>query len=144
MQIAVVQEILSVGNMDIPTLLSVDNVSHHSAPTFSGTDLSQAQQDDPELQQIIQFLHNDHLPDDEIQTRKVVVQAHDFAIVDGIVYFVDPKNDHRQRCAVPKHLRTQLLEENHSGPMAGHFSGEKLYRALVQCWWWPWDVCRCH
>ena len=46
-QIAVVQETLSVGNMDIPTLLSVDNASHHSAPTFSGTDLSQAQQDDP-------------------------------------------------------------------------------------------------
>ena len=29
------------------------------------------------------------------------------------------------------------MEENHSGPLAGHFSGEKLYKALVRHWWWP-------
>ena len=29
------------------------------------------------------------------------------------------------------------MEENHSGPMAGHFSGEKLYKSLVKHWWWP-------
>ena len=28
------------------------------------------------------------------------------------------------------------MEENHTGPMAGHFSGEKLYRALTRHWWW--------
>jgi len=49
---------------------------------------------------------------------------------------VDPKHDHRKRCAVPHHLRTQIMEESHSGPMAGHFSGEKLYKLLVTHWWW--------
>ena len=29
------------------------------------------------------------------------------------------------------------MEENHSGPMAGHFSGAKLYKCLVRHWWWP-------
>ena len=28
------------------------------------------------------------------------------------------------------------MEENHSSPMAGHFSGEKLYKSLVIHWWW--------
>ena len=38
---------------------------------------------------------------------------------------------------VPTHLRASLMEENHSGPFAGHFSGERLYNALVRHWWWP-------
>jgi len=28
-------------------------------------------------------------------------------------------------------LRNQIMEENYSDPMAGHFSGEKLYKSLV-------------
>ena len=28
------------------------------------------------------------------------------------------------------------MEENHSSPMAGHFSSEKLYKSLVIHWWW--------
>ena len=37
---------------------------------------------------------------------------------------------------MPNHLRNRILEENHSGPMAGHFAGEKLYKSLVTHWWW--------
>ena len=43
----------------------------------------------------------------------------------------------RRRCAVPEHLRQQIMTESHSSPMAGHFSGEKLYKSLVRHWWWP-------
>jgi len=39
----------SVDNMDIPTLLSVNN-ARDNLLTFAGTDLSQAQQNDPALQ----------------------------------------------------------------------------------------------
>jgi len=49
---------------------------------------------------------------------------------------MDPKHDHRKRCAVLHHLRTQIMKESHSGPIAGHFSGEKLYKLLVTHWWW--------
>ena len=28
------------------------------------------------------------------------------------------------------------MEENHSGPMAGHFSGNCLYNTLARDWWW--------
>ena len=28
------------------------------------------------------------------------------------------------------------MEENHSGPMSGHFSGERLCKSLSRHWWW--------
>ena len=94
------------------------------------------QQKDRELRDIIQFLKDGSLPDDNKVAKRISCQSSCFAIVDGILYFVDPKHDHRKRCAVPSHLRNQILEENHSGPMAGHFAGEKLYKSLVTHWWW--------
>jgi len=49
-QIAIVEGTPLVDNMDISTLLNVDNASDSNPPTFAGTDLSQAQKDDPALQ----------------------------------------------------------------------------------------------
>ena len=37
---------------------------------------------------------------------------------------------------MPQHLRRQLLEENNAGPLGGHFSGSRLYNALILHWWW--------
>ena len=105
--------------------------------TLAGTDLGTAQQSDPETNEIIRFLCDDTLPDDHTKAKKIAAQAQSFALVDGVLFFIDQKSNHYRRCVVPKQLRTQLLEENHSGPMAGHFSGEKLYKSLVRHWWWP-------
>ena len=41
-----------------------------------------------------------------------------------------------KRCVVPAHLQNQQMEEYHSGPMSGHFSGPKLYKSLGNNWWW--------
>ena len=111
--------------------------SINSTSAASGNEFALSQQQDPELWKIIQFLTNDLLPDDKTDAKKVVAQAHSFAIVDGVLYFIDVKHNHQKRCVVSKQLRIQLMEENHSGPMAGHFAGEKLYRALTRHWWWP-------
>ena len=29
------------------------------------------------------------------------------------------------------------MQEYHDGRLAGHFSGPRLYKTLVQSWWWP-------
>ena len=42
-----------------------------------------------------------------------------------------------KRCVVPFHMRETIMEENHGGQMAKHFSGEKLYKLLRRHWWWP-------
>ena len=98
------------------------------------THYSKEQGKDPEILQLNQFLSHRQLPDDPQRARKIAFQ---FALLHDIVYFIDVKRNNQRRCVVPTHLRAQLMEENHSGPFSGHFSGEKLYRALVRHWWWP-------
>ena len=136
-QVAGIQTTWPATKLDIRSLLACDHSSINSAGAASGNEFVLSQQQDPELWKIIQFLTNDLLPDDKTDAKKVVAQAHSFAIVDGVLYFIDVKHNHQKRCVVPKQLRIQLMEENHSGPMAGHFAGEKLYRALTRHWWWP-------
>ena len=88
------------------------------------------QEKDPEIVQLRQFLSQGQLPEDAQRASKIAAQAPSFALLDGIVYFIDPKRGNQRRCVVPMHLRTSLTEENHSGQLAGHFSGEKLYKGL--------------
>jgi len=42
----------------------------------------------------------------------------------------------RKRVAVPLHLQEQILMEYHGGVMAGHFSGDRLYKLVSRKWWW--------
>ena len=74
--------------------------------------------------------------DNDKVARKLVAQALHFAVVDGILYCVDPKGGGRKRVAVPVHLREGILHESHGGLLAGHFSGAKLYEAVSRLWWW--------
>ena len=98
-------------------------------------DLAEEQRKDREILEIIAFLESGSLPEDVQKARKIVVQEPSFALVDGILYYLDSRHGDRKRVAVPKHLRQGILEENHSGPMAGHFSGERLYKSLLRHWW---------
>jgi len=123
--------------LDIHNLLTRGPSSTKCSSVSSANEFALSQQLDPELWKIFQFLTNDLLPDDNKDAKKVVAQSYSFALVDGVLYFIDVKHNHQKRCVVPKQFRTQLMEENHTGPMAGHFSGEKLYRALTRHWWWP-------
>ena len=103
----------------------------------STANYSHEQGKDPEILELRQFLLRGELPDDPRRARKVAAQAPSFVVLDDMVYLIDSKRGHQRRCVVPVHLRMSLMEENHSGPLAGHFSGEKLYKALVRHWWWP-------
>ena len=37
---------------------------------------------------------------------------------------------------MPRHLREKLMEDMHGGPLAGHFSTNRLYNTLIRTWWW--------
>lgn len=101
---------------------------------------------DPEVLAMIRYLDAGELPVDDTKARKLVAQAYSFTLMDGVLYFVDPRQDDRKRAVVPSQLRGEILEESHSGPMAGHFSGVRLYKSLVRHWWWPnmFSDCRKH
>ena len=126
-QIAVVQ---SEGSTDILELLAAPPL------TSSYQDFSVEQSKDPELQQLLCFIQNGTLPESNNSARKVAAQAPLFTLVDGVLFFVNPKYRDRKQCVVPKHLRQTIMEEHHSSPMSGHFSGEKLYKVLSCHWWW--------
>lgn len=94
-----------------------------SAPlTPSQQSFALAQQKDPE---ILMFLEKGELPLDEKRAR---------TLVDGMLFYIDPKQDHRKQAVVPSHLRKQLLQENHLSSIGGHFAGKKMYGALVYYW----------
>lgn len=84
------------------------------------------QQKDPELHQCL------ILPDSDREARSIAAQALNFAIVDGVLYFVDTKEGGKRSAAVPRHLQRLILEEYHSGRIAG----SHLYAALSGRWWW--------
>ena len=81
------------------------------------------------------YLHGT-LPESNNSAHKVASQAPFFTLVDGVLFFVNPKYRDRKQCVVPRHLQQTIMEEHHSSPMSGHFSGEKLYKVLSCHWWW--------
>ena len=110
-------------DLEVSQLLQQGNEQAYKNQSMAGTDLGAAQQKDPEISGIIKFLSDDVLPDDHIKAKKVASQAELFALIDGVLHFIDQKNNYCRRCVVPKQLHTQLIEENHSVPWLDIFLG---------------------
>ena len=51
---------------------------------------------------------------------QIAVQAPVFAVIDQTLYYLDDKQPGINRIVVPKHLRMQIMQDYHSGNMAGH------------------------
>ena len=94
------------------------------------TDIASEQHKDPDVVKILSFLEDGILPSDDRQAKKLALQGSQFVLVDNILYYADPKNNGKKRALVPKQLQNGILEENHSGGMAGHFAMSHLYAAL--------------
>jgi len=107
-------------------------------PTSFGAyaDFAAEQSHDPYIHQLIQCLNDGTLLNNERQAKLVATQSPLFTLIDGILYYVDPKQRGVKRCVVPVHLQNQLMEEYHSSPMAGHFSAPKLHKSMTNSWWW--------
>ena len=63
------------------------------------------------------LLEKGELPLNEKRACRIALQASLFALVDGMLFYLDPKQEHRKRAIVTSHLREQLLQENHSSLM---------------------------
>ena len=105
------------------------------AAPISG-DFAGEQCKDPVMADIITIMESGVLPADEKQAKKIAAQSSVLALVDDILYYLDTRHRNQKRVVVPKQLQKQIMEESHSGPMAGHFSGQRLYNTLSQHWWW--------
>lgn len=71
--------------------------------------LGDEQEEDPEIKEIIDYLKGTKLPQDDKRAKALVLRADKFVTVDGILYFLDGKNN--QRAVVPKLLREDLIKK---------------------------------
>ena len=94
------------------------------------------QRKDPSLLPLIEYLTKRNLPEDPQESRSVASKAVNFTIIDDVRYRVDPKQPNPLQVVVPVHLQKGVLEQYHGGKMAGHFSGPRLFKAVVRTWWW--------
>ena len=120
----------SVSEMNIDSLLRSDVV-----PT-SLTSLEEEQRRDPEMMEVIKFLEEGVLPEDQNRARKLALQEPLFTIIDRVLYYLDSKQGHQKQVVIPRHLRQRVMKETHRGPMSGHFSGPRLFNTLRRHWWW--------
>ena len=120
----------SAGEMPIHTLLQSDPLSTQPSS------FEDEQRKDPALVEVIRFLEDGVLPEDEARARKLVLQEELYTIVNNTLYHLDSKRGHQKQVVVPSHLRKRIMEETHRGPMTAHFSGQRLFHTLRRHWWW--------
>ena len=80
--------------------------------------LKDEQRKDPKVLELIKYLEDGTLPCDEKQCCRVVAQSTLFALVDGVLFYVNPKRKHQKRAVVPDHLREEIMQSVHGGPFA--------------------------
>ena len=99
-------------------------------------EFSVEQRRDTQLAVMFDFLERGILPENDKLARKIANQAPSYAIESGVLYYLDTKQHSCKRVLVPHHLRERIMEQYHSGPLGGHFAGNKLYRSLMNHWYW--------
>ena len=104
--------------------------------TLTDTSFADEQKKDSEVMDIVTFLETGDLPTEERRAKVIALQKSLFVMKDGILFYIDPKQEHRLRVVVPSHLREQILMEHHAGLTGGHFAAKKMYAALTRHWWW--------
>ena len=128
-----VAKVCSIAEPTITHLLEEAAPSHEPASTCN---FGQEQRKDMDVKHLVDFVEQGELRADTKLARKAVALGSLCTMEQGILYYVDPKHRDRKRAVVPVHLREQIMRENHSGLMAGHFSGNRLYSVLLRHWWW--------
>ena len=84
---------------DISTLFRSDPID--TEPESFGEE----QRKGPELSEIIHFIQTEELPQEEKRARKIALQSSLFTVADDTLYYVDSKQKHLKRVAVPTHLK---------------------------------------
>ena len=125
----------AVQSKDDDSSISVDALSKaFPMDALCGTHAGE-QDHDLELLEIERYIKWQELPEDDWRPQRIAIQWDILVMEENILYYLDPKEEHRKRQAVPCHFRQCILPEHHSLALSGHFSG-KMYGALAHHWWW--------
>ena len=93
----------------------------------------EAQREDQQLLQLMEYLECQTLPEDPAVARQVTSQVkRSYYVLDGVLYFEDSIMPGWRSIVVPAQLRKQVLLENHEAVLAGHFTPSKLMQHVSQ------------
>ena len=126
-------QVAAVDTDIVSSLLDSDPVQPNA---LSEINFATEQWKDPWIRDMISFLKDGKLPDDETRSRKVAAQAPHYSLVSDILYYIDPRRRSCKRTVVPQQLQKAVMAEAHGGPYSGHFAVNKLYNALNNRWYW--------
>ena len=115
---------------------SIPELFSAASATSTPTEVGEEQNKDPNVEPLMSYLCDGAIPAEKQVAQRVIAQAPLFTIVEGTLYILDKRQKDRLRIVVPDHLKQSIMKENHAAVMAGHFSGQRLHKALERRWWW--------
>ncbi|TKR95952.1 hypothetical protein L596_010042 [Steinernema carpocapsae] len=90
---------------------------------------------DPKFGNILRYLRDDELSEDELARKAVLTEAPSFCVMDDHLHHVT--GDGKSTKVVPAAFRNTLLKDMHAGPLGSHMSAGKLYELTTREFFWP-------
>ncbi len=131
-----------------PVISAIDTALEPNADTLDGDleNIADLQQKCPDFKGIIMYQHDGTLPDDKALTKRVLNTAHEYDMLNGVLYhFYQPRTAKLidadkliRQLALPKVLRKDALLSYHDSPAGGgHLGADRVYAALKLKYYWP-------
>ena len=114
---------------------SSEGEAQKGAETDPDQDSASAQCSDVELKEILDYLEEGLLPEDDKQARALTLSKSEYTCIDGILYHVE--RDKSLRLIPPSNARKKLFDEVHSGAYGAHLKDAKIHGELSKHYWWP-------
>lgn len=98
--------------------------------TFSSRQLA-----DPEIAEVVRFLKESVLPDNDWRARELTLSQTQYEVIDGVLYHIKP--DKTLRIVLPTVDRKHVFDEAHNGVLGAHLREAKIHGQLAKHYWWP-------
>ena len=97
--------------------------------------LADEQRADPELTEILQYLSDGVLPEDDKRGHELALTKSQYSVVNRVLYNVEKNGT--LRIIPPAASREKLFKDAHGGAYRAHLCEAKLYSQLSKHYWWP-------
>jgi len=115
----------------------------HMSALSDDTDIPDAQRQYPDFKDIIAYLEQGSLPDDDIATRKTMAESEDYTLLDDKLYHLHtPRQKQKsklqsvtQQLCLPRTVTDTVVKAYHDDN--SHIGFDKLYESIRSKYYWP-------
>lgn len=131
--------VISTTNLDSGPMLEPTNSPRPQVDQDHHSKWRTAQQEDPWCGPLLAFLQEQWQPSNRTDAAALRRQAARFTVVDGILYYAPDPADAptTPRLALPHSLRSEVLQQLHDAPTAGHFGFDRTVARVSMRFHWP-------